>query len=98
MKITTTEDVYLTKSCAFEITVKKSNFEVHPTFCIFVDHLMPDQADAYITTDGGDELSHSHDFCCTANTHGYDVTTTAADASFQNGMVKCLHCTLKERI
>ena len=100
MKITRTEGGYLAKSCAFESTVRESNFKVQPTLCNFVNHLMlmSNQVDAYITTDGGGELSKNHGFCRTANKHGYDVTSTATDASFQNGMVKHPHRTLKERI
>ena len=54
--------------------------------------------DAYIQTDGGGELSHSHGFQKTVDHHGYDVTNTAADASHQNGIVERPHRTLKERI
>ena len=43
---------------------------------------MSDQVDAYITTDGGGELSKNHGFRCTANNHGYKVTSTATNASF----------------
>ena len=67
MKITTTENGYLAQSFAFKNLVKESNFEVHPTTCNFIDHLMPDQVDVYITTDDNGKLSHSHGFCCTAN-------------------------------
>ena len=100
MKITTTEGGYLSKSCAFERKVRESNFEVHPMSYNFVDHLMllPDQVDAYITTNGGGELSKNHDFCHTANKNGYDVTSTATDASFQNGMVERPYQILKERM
>ena len=100
MKITTTEGGYLSKSCAFESKVRESNFEVQPTSCNFINHLMlmPDQVDAYITTDGGGELSKNNDFCRTANKYGYDVTSIATDASFQNGMVECRHRMLKERM
>ena len=91
MTITTTKGGYLSKSRAFASKVGESNFEVHPTSCNYINHLMPDQVDAYIMTDGGGELAKSHGFRKTANTNGYDVTSTATDASFQNGMVKCLH-------
>ena len=59
---------------------------------------MPDQMDAYIQTDGGGELSHSHGFRKTVDHHGYNVTTTAADASHQNGIVEHPYRILKERI
>ena len=52
---------------------------------------MPDQVDAYIQTDGGGELAHSHAFLQTVEHHGYDTTTMAADASFQNGIVERPH-------
>ena len=98
MTITTTKGGYLSKSRAFASTVGESNFEVHPTSCNYIDHLMPDHVDAYIMTDGGGELSKNHGFCSTADKNGYDVTSTATDASFQNGMVERPHQTLKERM
>ena len=97
MTITTTKGGYLSKSRAFASTVGESNFDVHPTSCNYIDHLMPDQVDAYIMTGCG-ELSKNHGFCSTANKNGYDVTSTATDASFQNGMVERPHRTLKERM
>ena len=71
---------------------------VKPTECNYVDHLMPDHVDAYIQTDGGGELAHSHAFRKTVKHHGYDTTTTAAGASHQNGIVERPHRTLKERM
>ena len=59
---------------------------------------MPDQVDAYIQTDGGGKLSHFHAFKKTANHHGYDVTTTAADPYHQNNIIEHTHQTLKEHI
>ena len=98
LKVTMTKNGYLAKSRAFKSTVGQSDFEVHPTDCNFINTLMPDQVDAYIQTDGGGELSHSHAFRTTVDHHGYDVTTTAADAPHQNGIVEQPHRTLKERI
>ena len=76
----------------------ESDFQVNPTDCNYIDTLMPDQVDTYIQTDDGGELSYSHAFQKTAGHHGYDVTTTAADASHQNDIVECPHQTLKEHI
>ena len=45
---------------------------------------MPDHVDAYIQTDGGGEFAASHAFRTTCGGHGYDVTSTAPDASHQN--------------
>ena len=59
---------------------------------------MPGHVDAYIQTDGGGEFATSHAFRATCDRHGYDVTTTAPDASHQNGIVERPHCTLKDRI
>ena len=53
---------------------------------------------ASIITDGGGELSASHDIRRTASAHGYDVRTTATDASSQNGIVERPHRTLKEKM
>ena len=89
--VTTTKNGYLAKSQAFEETVGKSDFTVKPTDCNYVDHLMPDQLDAYIQTNGGGKLAHSHAFRKTVKHHGYDTTTTAADASHQNGIVEQPH-------
>ena len=97
LKVTTTKNGYLASSQAFKSTVGKSNFKVHPTECNFINTLMPDQVDAYIQTDGGGELSHSHGFRKTVDHHGYNVTTTAADASHQNGIVERPHRTLKDQ-
>ena len=63
-----------------------------------VFNLLPDQINATITTDRGGELSASHDMRQTAQSHGYEVRTTATDASSQNGIVKRPHRTLKEKI
>jgi hypothetical protein len=40
----------------------------------------------------------SHELTKVCNSHGYEVNSTAEDSSFQNGIVKCPHQTLKERI
>ena len=63
-----------------------------------IHDLLPDQVNATITTDGGGELSASHDVLRTANSHGYEVRTTATDASSQNGIVERPHRTLKEKM
>ena len=60
--VTTTKNDYLANSQAFEETVGKLDFTVKPTDCNYVDHLMPNQVDAYIQTDGGGKLAHSHAF------------------------------------
>ena len=60
--------------------------------------LLPDQVNATITTDGGGELSGSFDVRQMANSHGYEVNTTASDASSQNGIVEQPHRTRKERM
>ena len=60
--------------------------------------LLPDQVNATITTDGGGELSGSFDVQRMVNSHGYEVNTTASDASSQNGIVERPHRTLKERM
>jgi hypothetical protein len=64
----------------------------------FFGDLLPDQMEATITTDGGGELSKSHEFTKICNLHGYEVNSTAADSSSQNGMVKLPHRTVKERM
>jgi hypothetical protein len=64
----------------------------------FFGDLLPDHIEATITTDGGGELSRSHDLTKVCNSHGYEVNSTAAGSSSQNGMVECPHRTLKERM
>jgi hypothetical protein len=48
--------------------------------------------------DGGGELSKSHDLKRVCDSHGYGVSSTAADSSSQNGIVERPHQTLKERM
>ena len=60
--------------------------------------LLPDHVNATITTDGGGELSASHEIRRIASAHGYDVRTTATDALSQNGIVEQPHRTLKEKM
>ena len=45
------------------------------------EDLLPVQVIATTTTDGGHELSASHDVSQIANSYAYEVTTTALDAS-----------------
>ena len=63
-----------------------------------IHDLLPDQVNATITTDRRGELSASHEVQRTANSDGYEVRTTASDASSQNGIVEEPHRTLKEKI
>ena len=56
---------------------------------------MPDPLDAYVMTTGGGKLSKSNALYNTLESHGYDATLTAADASHQNEIVICLKCTIK---
>ena len=63
-----------------EISVNHSTNVIH--------NLLPDHVNVTITTDGGSELSASHDVRRTARSHGYDVRTIALIASSQNGIVK----------
>ena len=83
--ITTSNKGYLAKSKAFQATVNQLNYEgkeinVNQSMNI-TPTLLSDHVNATITTDGGGELSASHDMQQTAMTHGYDVKTTALDAS-----------------
>ena len=96
--VTTTKDGYLARSRAFDETIQEQSYTVAPTECNYIDQLMPDHVDAYIQTDGGGEFAASHAFRTTCGGHGYDVTSTAADASHQNGIVERPHRTLKDRI
>ena len=59
---------------------------------------MPDHVDAYIQSNGGGEFVSSHAFRHMVSGLGYDLTSTAPDASHQNGIVERPHQTLKERI
>lgn len=74
---------------------KKLN-NVKPTDCNYIDPLMPNQVDAYIQTDDSRKLASSHAFWRMDSGHGYDITSTAPDASHQNGIVERPHQTLKE--
>jgi hypothetical protein len=98
--ITTSETGYLAKSRAFEDTLREQQYVVQPTDddIDFFGDLLPDHVEATITTDGGGELSKSHDLKRVCNSHGYEVNSTAADASSQNRMVERPHRTLKERM
>jgi hypothetical protein len=98
--ITTSETGYLAKSRAFEDTLREQRYVVQPTDddIDFFGDLLPDQVKATITTDGGGELSKSHDLKRVCNSHGYEVNSTAADSSSQNGIVEQPHQTLKERM
>ena len=54
--------------------------------------------DDFIIINGVGEFANCKKFQNTVGTHGYDVTTTAADGSHQNGIVERPHLILKERI
>jgi hypothetical protein len=73
---------------------------IQPTddYIDFFGDLLPDHVKSTITTDGGGKLSKSHDSTKVCNSHGYEVNSTAADSSSQNGMVERPHQTLKERM
>ena len=96
--VTSTKDGYLAQSCAFDDTFWEANFNVQSTECNFIDHLMPDQVDAYIQTNGGGKFASSHAFRRMAHDHGYNITSTTPNASHQNGLVEKPHWTLKEQI
>jgi hypothetical protein len=85
---------------AFEDTLREQHYVVQPTDddIDFFGDLLPDQVEATITTDGRGELSKSHDLKRVCNSHGYEVNSTAADSSSQNGMVERPHRTLKEQM
>ena len=81
--------------------VKQLHYKVQKTNVYFFDEmidLLPDQVNATITIDGGGKLSGSFDVRRVANSHGYEMNATAADALSQNGFVERPHWTLKERI
>jgi hypothetical protein len=61
--ITTSGKGNLAKSRAFEDTIREQNFVIQPTDddIDFFGNLLPDQVEATITTDGGGELSKSHE-------------------------------------
>ena len=63
-----------------------------------IHHLLSDQVNATIITDGSGELTALHNVRRTANIHGYEVRTTASDESSQNGIVEQPHRTLKEKM
>ena len=60
--------------------------------------LLPDQVSATITTNSGGELLGSFNILRVANSHGYEINTTAVDASLQNRIVERPQCTLKEQM
>ena len=68
--------------------VQEINFNHHAPV---IHDLLPDHVNATITTDGGGELSGLLDVIRTANNHGYEVRTTATNASSQNGIVERPH-------
>jgi hypothetical protein len=94
--ITTSETGYLAKSRAFEDTLREQHYVVRSTDddIDFFGDLLPDHVEATITTDGGGELSKSHDLKRVCNSHGYEINSTAADSSSQNGIVERPHRTL----
>jgi hypothetical protein len=98
--ITTSGTGYLAKSRAFEDTIWEQNYVIQPTDddIDFFGDLLPDQVEATITTDGGGELSKSKELTKVCNSHGYEVNSTAADSSSQNGIVERPHRMLKERM
>ena len=96
--ITTTEGGYLSRFRAFENAAHDRNYEVKTTEENYVNELVPDWLEATITTDGGGELYKSTEFQHTCNNLGYGVFQSAADASFQNGIVERPHRALKERM
>jgi hypothetical protein len=75
--ITTSETGYLAKLRAFEDTVWEKQYVVQPTDddIDFFEDLLPDQVEATITTDGGEELSKSHELKRVCNSHGYEVNS-----------------------
>ena len=100
--ITMSNKGYLAKSKAFQSTVNQLNYDVKE---ISVNHsynvvnnLLLNQVNATITTEGGGELSASHDVRQTARSHGYEVRTTASDASSQNGIVERPHQMLEQKM
>ena len=80
--------------------MKAQQYVIQPTDddIDFFGDLLPDQVGATITTDGGGELSKSRELTKLCNSHGYEVNSTAADASSQNGIVERPHRTLKEQM
>ena len=98
--ITTSETGYLAKSRAFDEMARNQQYTVQPTSddIDFYGDLLPDHVEATITTDGGGELSKSQELKTVCNSHGYEVNSTAADSSSQNGIVERPHRTLKERM
>ena len=100
--ITTSEIGYLAKSKAFTATVNHLKYKIQLSdndyFTDLLPSLLPDQVNASITTDGGGELSGSHDLRRVANSNGNEINTTAADSSSSNGIVERPHRTLKEHM
>ena len=98
-RITTTKDKYLASSKAFENTANNYDLEVVPVYQVEIAELFEDVTiDAFIMTDGGGQFANCKGFQNMVGNHGYDVTTTAADGSHENGIVQRPHQTLKERI
>ena len=93
--ITTSNKGYLAKSKGFQATVNQLKYEVKEIninqSTNITPILLPDHVNATITTEGGGELSASHNIQRTASAHGYDVRTTVSDASSQNGIVERPH-------
>ena len=94
--VKTTKDGNIAQSCAFDNTDWEAKYNVHSKDCNFIDHLMPNHVDAYIQTNGGGKFPSSHAFWCMVTGHNYDITSTAPDASHQNGIVERPHQSLKE--
>mmetsp|Transcript_55054 Transcript_55054/g.61514 ORF Transcript_55054/g.61514 Transcript_55054/m.61514 type:complete len:199 (+) Transcript_55054:154-750(+) len=61
-----------------------------------IQDLLSDQVNTMITTDGGGKISALYEVRWTANSHWYELNTTASDASSQNGIVQQPHTTLKD--
>lgn len=75
---------YLAKSKVFKSTVKNLHYKVKKTNVDFFEEiidLLLDQVNATITTDGKVEVSGSLDVQQVANSHGYEINATVADAS-----------------
>ena len=98
-RITTTKDGYLASSKAFESISNNYELEVVPVNQAEIAKLLEDiPIDEFIMIDGRGEFANSKQFRNMVGNHGYDVTTTAADTSHENGIVERPRQTLKERI
>jgi len=79
--ITTNADGYLATSKAFENTLKDHQYTMHRNDIDYLADIDPAHLNCTIMTDGGGELSKSTQFQTTCGNHGYDVISSAADAS-----------------